>query len=216
MWIDLRRFLTWTALITVFLVALLGILMIFSVIKFKDYNKFFFSCVTIAIGFSFALSSYNLYQKRKTILPLISLILILASIVLVISALFFGSNSETFIKITVTIAIISVLFTIIVENTIKLGRRYLALQIIIYLLILYLLSVILLALWSIWSGFNTYFWVIAIIAFSGLIALGVLSKKEGNPSLAIDDVEYIKISKEEYDYLLKRSQQLEELTKDNK
>ena len=97
------------------------------------------------------------------------------------------------------------------ENTIKLGTRYLPLQIAVYIFVLYLLVIILLALWSIWFGFNTYFWVVTIVAISGLIALGVLSKKEGNPKLIDDD--YVKISKAEYDYLLNRSKMLDELTK---
>lgn len=207
----MRKFLTWTALIGVALTALLGILMIFSVIKYKDFNEIFFSCITIGVGFSFALSSYNLYIKRKSTLPLVSIILIFASVIFVITALFFGLNSVAFVKITVTIAVISVLFTIIVENTIKLGTRYLPLQIAVYIFVLYLLVIILLALWSIWFGFNTYFWVVTIVAISGLIALGVLSKKEGNPKLIDDD--YVKISKAEYDYLLNRSKMLDELTK---
>lgn len=61
----MKKLLTWTALIGVALTALLGILMIFSVIEFKDYSRVFFSCITIAIGFSFALSSYNLYVDKK-------------------------------------------------------------------------------------------------------------------------------------------------------
>lgn len=207
----MRKFLTLTALIGVALTALLGILMIFSVIKYKDFNEIFFSCITIGVGFSFALSSYNLYIKRKSTLPLVSIILIFASVIFVIAALFFGSNSVAFVKITVTIAVISVLFTIIVENTIKLGTRYLPLQIAVYIFVLYLLVIILLALWSIWFGFNTYFWVVTIVAISGLIALGVLSKKEGNPKLIDDD--YVKISKAEYDYPLNRSKTLDELTK---
>lgn len=207
----MKKLLTWTALIGVALTALLGILMIFSVIEFKDYSRVFFSCITIAIGFSFALSSYNLYVDKKTLLPFISLILIFASIILIILSFYIGSNSEVFVKITVTIGIVSVLFTIIVENTLKLGERYFALQIGVYILIVYLLVIILLALWSIWSGFNTFFWVVAIVGISGLIALRVLSKKEVHAELS-DEEEYVRISKKEYEYLLNRSKLLDELT----
>lgn len=211
---NLRKYLTWIALIGVVLSALIGILMIFSVIEFKDFSKYFFSFLTIAIGFSFALSSYNLYTNTKTILPLVSLSLIFVSILLVIMSLLIATDAEVFLKITVTIAVISVLFSIIVANITKLGKKFLLLQISVYLLVLYLLMIILLYLWNVWNGFNTYFWVITIIASSGLISLGVLSKKEGTTSVFDDKKEFVRIKKEEYEYLIARSQRLDELIKE--
>lgn len=188
--------------------------MIFSIIEFKDYGKIFFSCITIAIGLSFALSSYNLYTNTKNILPLVSLFLIFMSIILVIISILIGFKLEGFVKITVTIAVISVLFSIIVANITKLGLKFLTLQICVYMLVLYLLIVIVLLLWNVWNGFNTLFWVISILAISGLISLGVLSKKGEITEINHNNKEYIKITKVEYDYLVSRSKLLDDLMKE--
>ncbi len=212
----MRKFLTWTALIGVILSALLGILMIFSVIKFGDYKNYFFSLITIAIGFSFALSSYNLYYNTRNILSLISIVFIILSIILVIISIFLESSLTDFVNITVSISSFSILFSIIVSNITKLGSKYCILQIIVYLIALYILGVIILELWEIWSGFNTIFWVFVILGFSGLISLGVLSKKEGNDILNNSDNQYITIKKDEYEYLLSRSQLLDEILEERK
>lgn len=108
------------------------------------------------------------------------------------------------------------MFSIIVSNITKLGSKYFILQIIVYLIALYILGVIILELWEIWSGFNTIFWVFVILGFSGLISLGVLSKKEGNDILNNSDSQYITIKKDEYEYLLSRSQLLDEILEERK
>ena len=79
---------------------------------------------------------------------------------------------------------------------------------------MYLLIIFILALWNVWNGFNTYFWVVAILVFSGLISLGVLSKKEEALKNTENSEEYVKITKNEYEYLTSRSKMFDDLMRE--
>jgi hypothetical protein len=210
----MRKILTLIALIGATISSLMGILMIFSLIEFSAIKDYFFASLTITIGFSLSLTSFNLYTKKRNILPLISFSLILLASGMILIAIFSQSIGLIYGKLTVTFSAISILFAIIIANITKLEKAYLLIQGLTYFILIYIFLIVLLAFWNIYKkGFNTVFWMMVILAFCGLISLSILSKREiRNFS---DHEEFIKIKKEEYGFLVNRVKTLEKILQDH-
>ncbi len=165
----------------------------------------------LTIGMFFAISSIDLVKLNK-IIAYVSLGLITGAVFLIIlnNWVNFG---EVLSQITFVIAILSVLFNIIVSGVLKLQKRYLWLQIIVYLV----LTAFFVLLNGYIFGFADFgdtlrlFIVLLILGLLGLIIISVLSKK----AVVVDDEKtndkYVKISKEEYTELLMKAKQLDDM-----
>jgi len=117
--------------------------------------------------------------------------------------------------LTLVISVLSVCFNLISSNVLKIGKNYKAIQATSYVcysvvsiyLILTFLDIIALE-----DANLKIFILFIILSFVALCVLAVLSKKQ--PTELPNNKEYVKIAKEEYEELLRKKEQLENLLKE--
>lgn len=169
------------------------------------YLMLTFATISAASFFSFSCLSF--YEKKKYLsigcLALLGLTLIF-SIIIYWSGF---STPEVFEKITVIVALITILGIIIIITNLKVKQNYLVLQTITYIIVILIDFVIILQV----CGkdvldndiVSKLFIVSCLVAFALLCAISILARK------AKDNDEYIKIKKSEYDELLNKIKELE-------
>jgi len=165
---------------------------------------------TLAIGGFFAINSFNMFHKNK-IIALTSLVLICVSVLLIIFATLIKLNL-TYLNITISFGLLSVLFNIIVSRGLDLGKKYLTVQIIVYILVFIVDLYITLAIFgAVNLGDTIALFVTAIIlAILGVVILKVLAKRQ--VAIKIDnDENLIKLTKEEYNILLDKAKKYDEI-----
>ena len=194
--------------------ALFLILTIFGISFFEGVKlDILITMATLTVVGYFSLSSYNMLSKNK-ILAYISFALIIVSALLVVISTWADiGDSGLFFKITVTIALISILFIFIVSTNLKLGHKLVAVQVVCQLIlgVFVLLSILLTFGITFWN--NTLFFVMLVLSIVAFIAISVLSNKANVDSLGEG---YVKITKTEYEELLAKAKQLEELQNQTK
>lgn len=162
-------------------------------------QKVFFSIITIAVASYFALSSYNILKKNK-MLGYVSGGLVVASAFLVLLAVW--AVGAKFLKATVAIALLSVLFNFIVGTRLKLRKKMMPLQLAAYAVVTALVLLIecelLIKSFKI-TRFTTIIVLLAILSAAAFITIAVLSNKEREEDVVSD--EYVKIKKSEYEEL---------------
>ncbi len=218
---NIKKGLTIGTIVGLGICALMLILTIFG-ISFFDGTKLkiliTFACLTV--GGYFSISSYSALGRNKT-LGIISFCLIWMSVVLILISAWFSTPS-VFGDITLAIALLSVLFNFIVSNVLKLGKHYLIIQIICDLIISLLILFILLLAYGVvkFKAITTFFWLLIVLSVVAFILMSVLSSKFRNEEKSDDNgtQNYIKIPKSEYDELLKKAKQLDDIlaSKDEK
>lgn len=170
------------------------------------------SLAVIAAGCFFANNALDMFESKK-VLSIMCLVLLAISAML--GFVHFWSKfslPEAFGKLTGIIVISSVLIVIIVTTYGALNKKFFVLQMITYSLvgiidILLVLLILGVKLFDI-KGFATIFVIICIVAFALLCTTNILSKRINK----IVEAGYIKVSKEEYNNL---KQRVEELEKEN-
>ena len=165
--------------------------------------------ITISVASYFALSSYNILRKNK-ILGYVSGGLVLASAFLVLLAVW--AVGAKFLKATVAIALLSVLFNFIVGTRLKLGKKVLPLQIASYAVVGALVLLIELELlvksFKI-TKFMTILVLLSVLSAAAFITIMVLSNKEREDDVV--DEEYVKIKKSEYEELKEKAAKFDAL-----
>ncbi len=198
----------------------LGVCALFLILTIFGINFFTGVKLNVLITFAtltvvgyFSLSSYNMLAKNK-ILSYVSFGLIVVSALLVVISTWadVGDNG-LFFQITVTIALISVFFIFIVSTNLRLGHKLMAVQIVCQLVlgIFVLLSILLTFGISFWN--NTLFFVMLVLSIVAFITISVLSNKANVEGVGEG---YVKITKTEYEELLAKAKQLEELQNQTK
>lgn len=166
---------------------------------------------TITAGGFFAITSVNLLNYNKKI-AYVSLSLISLSVLLIIIQTWSTTLGDIYSYITFTVAILSVLFNTISSTVLKLQKRYLAVQIIVYILQIIFIMITLLLIYGVlkFDGVFELFLVALILSLAGVIVLAVLSRKNvvGN-----NDDQLVKISKQEYLLLLEKAKKYDEMVK---
>ena len=129
-----------------------------------------------------------------------------------------GFNASPFFNsATITISVATVFFVIIVSMIIKYERRYLAIQIITYVLVIIVDILITLLAWGVEifkiPAMTEIFWTLCLIAFAMLCTLSILGRKNVDikKEKKISD-DKITISKEEYENM---KNEIERLKKEN-
>lgn len=183
--------------------ALIAILGLFGVLKLEDsVADLLFTCLTLSVAGLLSINSASILE-RKNKLAFVSLGLICTSALLVVVWLWSNVTSPSlFTKATLTLCILSVCFNLILSNTSKLQNKHIVLQTLSY--ICFIIVAIFLIDLS-WEGTflenNLKIFVLFIIlSLLGLGILAVLSKKQAND--LTPTLNYIKISKKEYEELL--------------
>ncbi len=212
----MKKIVSWITIGSVGLVALLLIGALFSVVKLKGaVANVIFTGLTLTVAGLLTLNSCNMLE-RKNKLAIASLSLIGLSSLLVILCFWtkLDNNSKVYLNITLTISALSVCFNLISSGVLKLGKRYLPLQAISYAcyaaLSLYLIIIF-------WSSAELNFKLIAVLIILSLLFFCVqlvVAKKQGDTVPV--EVNYVKITKEEYEDLLAKKEQLEKLLLEKK
>ena len=193
--------------------ALIAIFALFGILKIKGIvADLLFTALTLTVAGVLTLNSCDMLEKKNKI-ALISLALIGLSSLFVI--LCFWTNLDSFnayMNITLVISTLSVCFNLISSSILKLEKNYKLIQIISYscysVVSLYLILIFLKAI-DLDGTHLKIFILFIILSLVGLFVLKVLSKKSITSTQ--DNVEYIKITKEEYLDLLSKKEELEKL-----
>lgn len=209
----MKKYISYSALGCVGLATIMALLGLFGVPVFQGVGlQILFTIVTLAVVSIFLLNAAELLE-RKNVIAYISMALILLSAVLFL-IIIWGQIlvANTYGRITITISMISIVFNIITANALKLGKRYLVIQIIEYVLLAFIVVLITLTVFD--GEFDRlvqiYFLAAVIVAFAMGIALSVFSKKVASENYANAKPKdgYVQITKEEYDKLLAENAEL--------
>ena len=199
-------------LICAVIATLIAISGLFSLIKLKGTTlDLLFTFLTLTVAGFLTINSCTMLEKKNK-LAIISFGLIFISALLVV--IFIWSNvtkSNIFTSLTSTLCILSIYFNLIVSNILKTQNRYLTIQASSYICFT-IVSFFLVAIsWgsNILSKSLKLFVLFVILSVLSQVVLMVLSKKQSDDIAA--NKNYVKISKEEYEILLKAKEELARL-----
>ena len=210
-----KKILTIVALSTLAIVFGLLIGAIFKLNVFEGILfKILLSSATITVASAFAITAVSYFNKQSVLsivtLSLLGILTILALVIYWMEIAFVS----TFTRITLNLAVVTVLFCILVGNGVKLGNRFKALQIITYVLVGVAVILLTLLIWGVdlfgITGLAQIIGVEFLVALAMLCVLSIMSRK----SYVVDedprkvDVESITIPKIEYESLKQEIAQL--------
>ena len=212
----MKKRISFATIIFIGLSALISISALFRIFELKGVIlDLLFTFLTLTIAGILTLGTSEMLERKNKI-AIISLSLLGISTLLVVLCYWTNlDSSEAYLKTTLVTSTLSIYFNLISSNILKMGKSKKVIQGISYIcysvVALYLILIFLDAISL--NGTNLKIFILFIIlSFVALCVLTVLSKK----SLYEDFVtkEYIKITKEEYEDLLNKKAQLENLLKE--
>lgn len=210
---NLKKFVTISTIVCFCITACLLITGIFGVSIFEGViSKILITFACLAVYGYFAINAINLHNKNK-VLSWISISLMGLSVLGILIYIYFGIEVEIFGRIVFTIALVSVLFNIVVNNALNFGKNLLALQIVIYVIIFACITLAVLTIFEVGLSETINKIMISLIVLSvvGVIVLGVLNKKLATNGIENDK---ITITKAEYNTLLFKANEYDELIKE--
>ena len=167
--------------------------------------KIFLSSATFTVASTFAITAVS-YIHKQAVLSIINLallgILTILALIIYWQAIAFAS---TFARITVNLAVFTVLFCILVGIRVKLDNKFLALQIVTYSLVIVAVILLTLLIWGVdLFGIKVVAQLIGVeflVAFAMLCVMSIMSRKayvvQPNDPRNVD-IENITIPKIEY------------------
>lgn len=215
----MKKIISWITIASVGLVALLLIGSLFEFISLKGaVASIIFTALTFTVAGILTLNSCNMLEQKNK-LAIASLSLIGLSTLLVVLCFWtkLDNNSDVFLNLTLTISILSVCFNLITSGVLKLGKRYMPLQIISYICYGFVSIYFIVSFW----GSKSVDLDGKVIALSIILSLlffciqVIVSKKQVSDNNV--STSYVKIKKEEYEELLACKKELErvKLKKEN-
>lgn len=204
---------------TLICLGITGIFLILTIfgINFFTGTKFniLVSFATLTGGGYFCLLSCDTHKANK-ILGIVSFVLVGLSVLLVILSFWLMSGNvgdETFFDITSTIALLTCVFVLVASTYLKLGKKYLVVQIVLYCIVSVFVLICILLVFEVFAFKNiaTFFWLILVLTIISLIVLKVMTYK--TPERV--ETNYVKITKEEYDILLDKAKKWDDYTNKN-
>lgn len=207
-----KKITTISTIVTTCITSVLLLLLIFFLNLYSDtYMNVVFTFGAISIGGFFTINSINMMSKNK-ILAWISLSFIVVSVLFVILSLWDMIKSDTFLNITYSLSIMSILFNIIVSIRLSMGKNKNILQIVIYSIIaitdilttLFIFGATFIVYWL------TYYLALIVLSVLGIVVLLILAKKSSS-DVSEQDKNFVKISKTEYEMLIDKSKKYDEL-----
>lgn len=203
-----------TSILTIVLSSYVVLSLIFALLGWDflgGFNSLFFVMLVLAIAGFFAINSLNMISKNKVI-GLVSLGLIALSAVLIIIAICIDISGSTYLNITISFGLLSVLFDIIVSSGLDLGKKNLVVQIIVYIMVFATDIVATLGIFGVFElgDILTLFLIMILLSILGVVVLKVLAKRV--VSNALDGEKgMVKISASEYSMLLEKAKKYDEL-----
>ena len=208
-----KKLLTIFSIISTVIPILLLIGTLFGLVTFDGvFLKLMLTFVTLAVAGGFAINALNIIRKNKTISFISLTLLLISSILLVVMFWSNFSTPEIYNDLTVVISMATIFFCIIISMHLKLSKRYLALQIITYILVVAIDIILTLNIFGVnifaINGMIQTFITLCLITFALLLITGILGKKSADND-TVDNDKYIKITIEEYNELKERIKYLE-------
>lgn len=212
---KVKKVLTIIALVTLIIDIGLLISAIFGapVFEWGILTKILLSSVTLTVASAFAITAVGYINKQRVLsiitLSMLGLLCIFAFVIYWNSILF----NNVFTQITVTLAILTVTFCLLVNVGVRLDKKFFALQIVTYILMAISDILLILLVWGVplfsIAVLSQIIGVIFLVTFALLCSLSILSRK--NQSVNDEtkvSVESVTISKLEYQALKRENEEL--------
>jgi len=211
---KIKKIVTVSTIVSTIITSLVLILLVFDTKLFGKVNgDMLITFASLGIGGFFAINSINMLTKNR-IIGLVSLGLIVASVFMIILSTWLNFGSETFLKITISLGFLSVLFNIIVSSGLDLGRSKLFWQIMVYFIVFLTDVIITLVIFGAINILYVLPWLLTLIILSivGVIILKVFAKRSVS-NVIVENKDMISIPKSEYALLKEKAQKYDELMK---
>ena len=212
---ETKKVLTIIALVTLIIDIGLLISAIFGapVFEWGILTKILLSSVTLTVASAFAITAVGYINKQRVLsiitLSMLGLLCIFAFVIYWNSILF----NNVFTQITVTLAILTVTFCLLVNVGVRLDKKFFALQIVTYILMAISDILLILLVWGVplfsIAVLSQIIGVIFLVTFALWCSLSILSRK--NQSVNDEtkvSVESVTISKLEYQALKRENEEL--------
>ena len=193
--------------------ALMLILTVFGISFFEGVKGSILATVaTLTAAGYFGLRSNTMLSKNK-ILGYVSFGLIGLSLIFMILFIWGIVKNDIFNYAVLTVSLLSVLFIFLVSNNLKLGKQYFVVQIICDAILSLLIILILVCSygWVKLDDIASLFWIVVILSVVASITISVLANKVQGDNIIESKGNYVKITKAEYEELLAKAKELEEL-----
>ena len=209
----LRKIITITAISCVAIAGLIGLALLFNIFSYADFiGNILLTVLIVFLAGMCLLNAIDAIAKMNKTGIITAGFVLLSSVlflVMVWAGKFFGGFYDAYAKITVIIAMASILLDVIVGNYIVMGKKNLVLQIIDYIALVYIEIAIALAI----LGFDTLikiwtlFGAVVIVFIVLYIILRVLAKAKRSNEQAVE--------KKELEDLKAENERLKKLLDDN-
>ena len=175
-------------------------------------------CACLSLSCGVLVNELSLIKKNKK-LGFVSLSFLVLStlfvLIIFVSPLLYIDS--VFNKITIVLSLFSIFFMIIVSFYVKMGKNMLLLQIITYVAVFLtdiILSLVLVGV-KVFNipSMSEIFAILCILSICLLIAVGILSGKKNFENNILENGEYIKVLKKDYDNLVEENKILKEKLK---
>lgn len=217
---SLAKIVSTVILVCVVAAAIIGLGLLFSIISFSDIlGQVLLSLLTVFIAGLFLLNSINAVTQGNKV-GIFAAFMIILSAILFLALIWAGKYLESFGTIfnyiIVIVSMLSILLDVIIGHYILLKTRFLAVQIVMYLSLAYVETVLAFAILG--NGALIAFWQVFVTAIIVALTLYIVLKvKEKNiaqetAEIKAEDGEYVTISKQEYENLKAEVERLRELT----
>lgn len=216
---TIKKIISWVSIVCVILSATIGILLLLKVLKGSTFiGNTYLSLLTIFMAGLFVLNAIDVITEKK-IIGYVTIGLIGLSALLILIYIWankaFGDFGSVYLKITIWIAVVTILFDVIVSTVILLEKKLLYLQIPYYVTTAYLelalallitgaTDVLVVKQWQI-------FLIVGIIMLALLIVIKIKSKeyRDDGAKPATVSKDKVVLTMEEYNKLLSKISELE-------
>lgn len=218
---NIKKIVMWVSVVCFALTAAIALYIYFSGAKFSgQIGRIMFTLMTIGVATSMSINGLNLYERKKNPLSLASLGLIAVSALLALYLCWFQFKWNNLAKFVILISVTSILFNFVVTCILNLKKEKLIFQIFVYVNLIIFDFYVGSLLYN-FKAAGKYMGIMVVnIVFSifGSIILTVFSRKNygyidpnavNTAAAPVEDGEYIRISKAEYDALKERIAELE-------
>lgn len=210
---SLKKIFTGMAIGSAVLAGIIVIGSIFGIIEIEGVLlNIVLSAVTLCVGSAFAINATMLRERSNRLVSTIGFVLIGVSVLLFLLLIWIGG--EVLFKAAIVIGVGSAFANIIMGNAVRLGKKFLTVQIVEYAMVFLIDIVIVLNTFDIdvlaIEIVSKLFVTVCIAAVVGMVSLSVLSKKQGG-DVSIETNDMITISKAEYTELKEKARLYDEM-----
>ena len=216
---KLRKIISYVSIASVAIAGLIGLGLLFKIISMTEVvgNILLSVLITFLAGICL-LNAAEAVVKRNKVGIITAALVIISSVLFLIMVWvgkYFGDFYNAYSKITVIVAMATLLFDLFIGNYIVMKNKYLVLQIIDYVAFLYIEVAISMAILGNSALITAYIpFVAAIIVFLVLFAILRIKVREKRTENVVSDGQ-VAVSKDEYEALKAENARLKKILDDN-